>query len=266
MQTLSQNQVDARGLKVEERIPGLVEPIDPRTGKKGPAVPLRPDPGWAGNIGKDWLQGLSPSEFQGTLKNLVTTAICRDGQGLFAGSDSCRPPLSSLDPRYIHQVGPADILPKGLKPEEYVRAFLQEFGLADINGSVIHTLPGDIPLVIDKGLFLNKETGAWKVMKNSRERYLRLLARTIKRPFEIWEVPATASGRQTDTLRLLRLFATNGQKIGGFAVFNLVGGRYWTGATVFTPGMERRSAAARERVLLRYLERQRAGRLLYREP
>ena len=29
VQTLSQAQVDARGLKVEDRVPGLVEPIDP---------------------------------------------------------------------------------------------------------------------------------------------------------------------------------------------------------------------------------------------
>ena len=265
MQTLSQNQVDARGLKVEDRVPGLVEPIDPRTDKKGPAVPLRPDPGWAGNVGSDWLQGLSPGEFEGTLKDLVTSAVCRDGQGLFADGDSCRPALSSLDPLHIHQVGPADILSKGLKPEEYVRAFLEEFGLTDINGSMIHTLPGNIPLVIDKGLFLNKETGAWKVMRNSRERYLRLLAWTIKDPFEIWEVPVTASGRQTVTLRLLRLFAATGQKIGGFAMFNLVGGRQWTGATVFTLGMERRSQAAHERVMLRYLEKQRVGNLLYRD-
>ena len=266
VQSLSQSQVDARGFKVEDRVPGLVEPIDHRTGKKGPAVPLRPDPGWAGNVGRDWLHSLSPSELEGSLKDLITTAICRDGQGLFAGSDSCRPPLSSLDPRHIHQVGPTDILPKGLKPETYVRAFLEEFGLTDINGSVIHTLPGNIPMVIDKGLLLNKETGAWKVMRNSRERYLRLLARTIKDPFEIWQVPVTASGRQTITLRLIRLFAATGQGNGGFVVFNLVGGKQWTGATVFTSGMEWRSQAARELVMLRYLERQRVGTLLYRIP
>jgi hypothetical protein len=112
---------------------------------------------------------------------------------------------------------------------------------------------------------VDKVTGAWKVKKNGRERYLRLLARTIKDPFEIWEVPVSVSGRETVTLRLLRLFAATGQKIGGFAVFNLVGGRYWTGATVFDQGEARRSEVARERVMLRYLERQRAGTLLYRE-
>ena len=245
-------------------MPGLVEPIDPRTGKKGSAVPLRPDPGWAGNVGKDWLQGLSPSELEGNLKDLVTTAVCRDGQGLFAAGNSCRPALSSLDPRHIHIVNLADILPKGRKPEEYVRAFLQEFGLADINGSVVHTLPGNIPLVIDKGLFLNKETRAWKVIKNSRERYLRLLARTIKDPFEIWEVPVTASGRQTITLRLLRLFAARGHKICGFVVFNLVAGRKWNGTIRLSFYTGRQSAASRERLILRYFEQQRIGTLFYR--
>jgi hypothetical protein len=82
VQTLSQDQVDARGLKVEDCIPGLVEPIDPRTGNKGPAIPLRPDPGWAGNVGKDCLQGLAPAEIDDAVKirSLATRAICRDGR------------------------------------------------------------------------------------------------------------------------------------------------------------------------------------------
>ena len=257
--------MDARGLKVEDRIPGLVEPIDPRTGKKGPAVPLRPDPGWAGNVGKDWLQGLSPSELEGSLKDLVTSAVCRDGKGLFASTTACRPALSSLDPRHIHIVKDSDILPKGLRLEEYVRAFLQEFGLADINGSVVHTLPGDIPLVIDKGLFLNKETGAWRVMKNGQERYFRLLAKTIKEPFEIWQVPVSASGRQTITLRLLRLFAATGQKIGGFAAFNLMDGRNWNVEIASTVNKHYIDAWKVQSNILKQFNRRRIGSLIFRK-
>ena len=61
VQTLSAAQVEARGLKVQTKTPNLIEPIDHRTGRKMPAVPLRPDPGWEGNVGRDWLAGVTPT-------------------------------------------------------------------------------------------------------------------------------------------------------------------------------------------------------------
>ena len=130
---------------------------------------------------------------------MVTSTVCRDGKGLFAGSPSCRPSLSNLDQRHILQVDPAHILPTGLKSEEYVKAFLQEFGIADINGSLVHTLPGKFPVVIDKGLFMDKVTGAWKATKGHRGPYVRLLARTILNPFEVWWVPVRLARRRAAT-------------------------------------------------------------------
>lgn len=61
VQTLSADQVEARGLEVQAKTPRLIEPIDPRTGNKMPAVPLVPDAGWSGNVGRDWLAGLTPA-------------------------------------------------------------------------------------------------------------------------------------------------------------------------------------------------------------
>gem|GEM_PF-4123893 len=61
-------------------------------------------------------------------------------------------------------------------------------------------------------------------------------------------------------LRLLRLFKLEA-RIGGFAVFNLVQGRKWQAATVFTPKIKSRS----EKAMLEYLEGQREGVLVYRE-
>lgn len=66
---------------------------------------------------------------------------------------------------------------------------------------------------------------------------------------------------------LIRLFAGEDRKIGGFAVFRLYGGRQWSGSTVFPP-------MGRDEDLLRYLDDQRrkaldaagAAALLYREP
>jgi SPP1 gp7 family putative phage head morphogenesis protein len=259
VQTLSASQVKSRGLQVESRVPSMVEPVGP-DGVKLPARPLRPDPGFHGNVGREWLSGLSPRELEGELKDLVSVAICREGRGMFASGDDCKPPLISLAKRHILPVRAADIMAKGLAPEKYVKAFLGEFGVSDINGAVVHKLPGGIPVAIDKGLFIQKTTGKWKADKSGRGPYVKLLARTIKSPYEIWMVPAKADGRVYTTLRLLRLFSWQG-KLGGFAVFNLVGGRMWQGATTFTPKLGKA-----ESVLLGYLEKQRRGTLIYREP
>jgi SPP1 gp7 family putative phage head morphogenesis protein len=259
VQTLSAAQVESRGLKVESRVPTMIEPVGPG-GVKMPARPLRPDPGFHGNVGRDWLSGLSPRELKGELKDLASVALCREGRGLFAGGDDCKPPLIQLAKRHILPVRAADIMAKGLAPEKYVKAFLSEFGIADINGAAVHRLPGNIPVVIDKGLFTDKRTGKWKADKSGRGPFVKLLARTIKNPYEIWMVPAEVGGRVYTTLRLLRLFSWRG-KLGGFAVFNLVGGRAWQGATTFTPKLGKAESA-----LLEYLEKQRRGTLIFREP
>ena len=251
VQTLSNRQVEKRGYEVETDIPALITP----------------DPGFTGNVGKNWLNGLSPAEWEGAIKYLAGQPICRQGQGVFSSGNVCVPPLKSIDKRHILPVKASEVLAKGLAAEDYVRAFLAEFGLQGVNDSMVHTLPGNIAVVIDNRLFVDKRTGKWKVKKNGRERYVRLLARTVLNPLEIWQVPAQIAGRPHDVLRLIRLFRDpDGQEIGGFGVFNLSSNNLWTGATVFTPGSHIRNRAAREASMLKYLENQRAGTLIYREP
>ncbi|MBG3878179.1 phage head morphogenesis protein, partial [Desulfovibrio oxamicus] len=189
--------------------------------------------------------------------------LCRRGGPAFAdGDDPCRPPLAKLDPRHILPVTNADILPRGLAPADYVLAFLKEFGLADIDASTAIRLPGvKLPVVIGKGLFIDKATGDWKLSKNARDQHVLLLARTIKSPWEIWQVPAKLSGKACTTLRMIRLFRDGEKQVGGFGVCNLVNGRGWVGTTAFMPKADRS-----ERRILEYLEAQRTGVLLYREP
>ncbi|MCB2186956.1 MAG: minor capsid protein [Deltaproteobacteria bacterium] len=264
VQSLSAREVAAKGLKVEDKVPRLVEPPDPATGAPLPARPLHPDPGWGGNVGRDWLSGLTPRELEGELKDLATGALCRDGKGLFA-DDICRPPLASIDRRHIHQVDAKDILPKGLKDEEYVGAFLKEFGLMDLGGSTVHRLPGDIPVVVSKELFLDKASNQFKVNKDRRWAYMKLLARTLLDPFEIWHVPVSVAqaGRraeQRDALRVIALFETQGKDLGGYVAFNLMG-NVWQGSTAMVPKNDRSQKA-----IFDYLERMRQGTLIYRRP
>jgi len=60
---------------------------------------------------------------------------------------------------------------------------------------------------------------------------------------------------------LIRLFQAGGKRVGGFSVCNLVRGRGWVGTTAFLPKADRS-----EQRILEYLEQQRQGVLLYREP
>lgn len=260
VQSLSQRQVDAKGLEVETSLPRLAEPLDPVSGRRLPANPIAPDPGWAGNVGRDWLSGLAPREMEGGYRPVATQAVCRDGRGVFSAGGICKPPLDQLDPRHILRFSQKDVLPKGLKEEEYVRAFLGEFGLKGLDEAKVHTLPGGIPVPVSKELFMDRRTGGWKVTKEGREQYVRLLARTIINPYEIWLVPAEVSGRKLSVLRALRLFAAADGNLGGFAVWNLVGARRWQQATAFTPKLGSSSQ------MISYLERQREGVLVFREP
>lgn len=264
VQSLSAAQVEDRGLEVEDRIPGLVEPTDPATGNPLPAVPLVPDPGWGGNVGRDWLSGLAPRPLDGKIKDLATAAICKNGRDLFSQGAACKPSLASLDKRHILPVKPGDILPKGLKPEQYVEAFLKEFGLKGLNDSTVHTLPGGIPVPISKELFIDKKTGGWKVEKSGRERYVKLLAQTILNPYEVWMVPAEVSGRRLSVLRCLRLVRGADGKLGGFGVWNFTT-RWWKGAGILMRNIEPGHHAGMEGWFVDYVEAQRSGIQLYCE-
>jgi SPP1 gp7 family putative phage head morphogenesis protein len=265
VQSLSGRQVAARGLSVETGMPDLVEPRDPATGNPLPPRRPRPDPGFTTNVGQDWLSGLSPSELDANLKDLTARAYCRDGLANFAEGDACRPPLASLDKRHIITIKESDLLPKDLGKAGHVAAFLKEFGLGP-DESAVHYLLGKYPVAISKWLFMDKASGQLKTTWGDKGPYMRLLARTIKDPFEVWWTPVEIGGGQGKparlafSIRLLRLFSKpNGKGVGGYCAFNLIG-RKWLGATSFAPKANRS-----EKAILEYLERMRGGVLLYRE-
>jgi SPP1 gp7 family putative phage head morphogenesis protein len=256
--TLSERQVKARGLTVQAEIPDTIRVVDPATGMESLVTPL-PDKGWSTNVGKDWLTGLSPSELADAPRLRDIGALCRTGQ--FA-DDHCRPPLGAIDRRHIVQIGDGDILAKSLSKEEHVRAFLKEFGLRNLADSTVHTVRGGYPVVIDQWLFRDKASGEFKGTWSDKGPYMKLLARTIQNPYEVWWQPVEIGERKRTVyaLRLLRLFSLPGSKdIGGYCSFSLLG-RNWHGATTFMP-----KAGRSQQAILDYLERQRGGILVYRE-
>ena len=258
--SLSARQVKRMGVAIEREVPELIEPIDPVTGNRMPAVQLLPDPGFAYNPGKSYWEGITPGAAEGEVLPLVDKAIC--GKPGDYAEERCKPPLSEIDPRHIRPFTDKDVLPSGLAPEAYVKAFLQEFDIKDLAGEKLINLPGESGRVlpVNKGLFIDKGSGRWKVVtRDGRERYVKLLAQTIMDPYEAWLVPAEVSGRVYAVINLIRLFGDGAGKIGGFVVWSLVGDR-WLTSTAFAPKL-----GGSEQQLLEYLEGQRVGRLLYRE-
>lgn len=263
--SLSEAQAERKGYTVETELPGPVEVVDKRTGEVRQVIPT-PDPGFGRNPGRDWLSGLSPSELDEALRPLPLKTLCRDGKGLFAGEPCC-PSLDQLDDRHILRYTSTDLLPRGMDDMRYIEAFLKEFGKRKGQSTMV-TLPGvQLPVVISDALFQNRKNLTWKVQKEGREQYLRLLARTILNPFEVWEGMAAVGRGQRQvvvpSLSLIRLWSDGAQKVGGLSIFRMVGGRRWQGITTFPPGKN-------EREMLRYLEQERAkhatsGTLLWRE-
>lgn len=266
VKSLSERQVRARGLEVETEIPTSLDEAAHGIPGLG-TVAIAPDKGFAGNVGKDWWAGLAPEQVQAGTQHGAQSLLC-PGRG-YADGPTCWISTRDVAARHVLPVAKGDLLPSGLSQAEYIKAFLAEFGVPFGASKAIRLAHVEHPLVVNDRLFLDKASGVYKVAKEGRERYVRLLARTILNPYEIWQYPTRLGDRMVQTLNLIRLFAGEDGKIGGFGVFRLYGGRQWSGSTVFPP-----KVLGREQDMLRYLDEQRrkaldaAGpaALIYREP
>lgn len=279
VQTLSPRQVEREKLTIQKEMPGDMMWTDPKTGMEYHVARPGADDGFRNNPGRDWFAGLHPEEADFDAgEDLVKSALCflpKPDSADFADvktrrtvgrGQECLPPLAQLAPEHILPVKKADILPEGLSEEAYALAFLKEFGLESLDDSTLFRLPWlRTPLLISKNLFYKKDSAQnllrLKANKRGRGPYMRLLARAIQNPYEVWQVPMNLSGKPYITLRFIRLFrGEEGEHVEGYSAFNWIGMRYWSGATVFKAG----KAHIPESGLL-YLEEQRNGILLFRE-
>lgn len=257
---ISKYYAEKEGLKIQNKMPGHLKYTDPKTGNEYTVTDLKPDIGFANNVGKDWGAEFTPQEIDTKkIKEINIAPKCPKGKSNFSSfyisGEDCTPPLLSLPAKNRIQVTEKDLLPANLKDEDYILAFMKEFGLNSINEHLWYQptfLP--LPMRIDKQLFIDKATGKYKSNKANRGQYMKILAQVIKNPYEVWRVPVLLSGKFTDTIRFIRVFDLENEPFGGFSVFNLIhAGRYWSGSTVFSPKN------------VNYLEKQRKGILLYRE-
>ena len=254
MKSLSARQVEKRGLEVQSKdITGtLVEPIDPATGNKMPARLLMPDPGFKYNPGKAVHGGLTPNEGEGGYEDIGTRTF----------RSFKRRKIDNLPKDSYRAFEESKLLPakedlkrlqnlSGKQAQQYyLEEFLKEFGIASGETTVFTDAIGE-PLVIGKELF-QTASGRSKVVKFVRERYLKLLAETIKDPYEVWLVPQRSKkdGKVILRRRYIRAFSTGpDNKISGFAAFDY-GTNGWEGVTAFPPDTMEYADGLRNGILL----------------
>ena len=141
-----------------------------------------------------------------------------------------RRPLKPLPPP--RPMPPEQLLPAGLAPEEYVRAFLAPLGGGLDRSTIVPDVIGE-RLVVGKELFQTAK-GEWKVLKLGRERFLPLLAQALLQPDEIWARMEWmyALNKAVVRRRYVARFSVEGQEIPALVVFEHGEGG-WSGITAF---------------------------------
>lgn len=217
MQRMGKDAPDtAPETKWVERTIGQNSPNGPRTER----VPEGIDPGFEYAPGNARLQSAIPPE-------LPDPPVPGSAGG--AGLPNLRPSEPLPDPRPVS----ADmLLPKGLAPEDYVDAFLEEFGATREEPAVVQDVIGE-RLVVGKELFQDTR-GNWKVIKRGREQFLPLLAQALRDPDEIWVRLEWQYGLQKAVVRrrYVARFAVDGQESPALLVFER-GDDGWSGVTAF---------------------------------
>lgn len=237
---LSLRDVLRRGLKIIEGPP--IQYVDKVIGKntgrpETVRVPVGVDPGFDYRPGDRPLAGLTPSEREATIQSLLADIVERN---TFS-------PLLPLPPP--RPFATEQLLPGGDSPESYVERFLQAFG-ASMKAPIVFADKAGAPLVIDSELFRDRSTGNWKVDKRGRERFLLMLAETIKDPDEIVLVQMMIGDKVRVRRRFIARWSIDGEVTPGLAVFE-IGADGWAGITTFAPDE------------LAYLDKMREGFRIY---
>ena len=222
------------------------EYLDKRTGEVK-QIPQGIDPGFEYRPGADWLR-------HATLKPADLPTVKPMPLGPAVNADLPAPTAV-----------PANVLTDdGLTDQAYVDAFLNEFGAS---GSTVFKDVMNEPLAINDYLFRDSK-GNYKVSKDKvRHRYIRLLARALIQPDEIWVLMEPDQARPGKYKLKRRYIARwvieeSGQPVHGFSAFEYSKGA-WSGSTAFTPHRKRGKERIPEKD--QYLEEMRSGVRLYRK-
>lgn len=232
-QQLSERDLERQGLtETKGDFDGPLKTwVDNRNGRTI-TIPRGIEPGFSYNAGKARMRGLTPPQLD------------KPVQIPYSG------PLIDVAPPEPRSFPAELLLEDGLNEEDYIKAFLGEFG-ADIGKPVVFQDKIGEPIIISDDLF-RTTSGKLKVSRRMRHRYMLLLAKALKDPDEIlWVWEEYPKGRMTLTRRYLTRWKGDANNSGGFLLFDS-GNAGWRGVTAFPAEKEN------------YLANQRTGTLAYR--
>lgn len=238
VKALSERQMKALGKSGPDPSPDLGEyqDTDPRTGQPETRVP-GVDRGWEYNAGKEWLNGIVPTELRQPLPAFGEMSAPLDLPALPAPT----------------KAKASDLLADNLEPQAYADAFLKRFDIEPGGYGYFRDVSGGI-VTISQSLF-EQRTAEGKVVglksgKRERGQYANLLADAIKAPDEIWaDWAAVKSGIVLRRAYLKRVILADGTSL--FLRFEWTS-KGWAAITGFDTTES-------------YLENYRKGALLYRK-
>jgi hypothetical protein len=174
VEALSKRELTALGKSGPDPAPDLkaYEDTDPRTGQPEIRIPGI-DRGWEYNVGHEWMHGIVPAELRKPLPPFGEPPVPAD-----------LPPMPPAT-----RARSNDLLAEDLKPEDYVDAFLQPFGVKpggygyfrDVSGGIISVSQALFEQRTPEGTVVSLKSG-----KRGRGQYAKLIAGTIIAPDEIW--------------------------------------------------------------------------------
>jgi hypothetical protein len=238
VKALSRRDLARLGKNGPDEAPNLepYESVDRRTGEPELRYPGI-DRGWDYNVGKEWLEGVVPTELR---------------EPLPAFGEAAKP--VALPPLPAPAVArPQDVLASDRTPEDYVAGFLSRFGLTpdqsgyhrDASGGVIGISRALFEQRAPDGTVLGLKSG-----KRGRGQYALLLADTILEPDEIWvDWAAVASGVVLRRAYLKRVLLPDGRNLFVRFEWTKFG---WVAVTGFDTTQD-------------YIENYRKGALVYRK-
>lgn len=250
VQSLSASEMEREGWKVEKEDPTgkLYEPTDPETGKRMPARPLMPDPGWTGRGG----------DLAALLKKKEEEIQWKARPGQPGAPEAGRPREKEIPPR-AYLPSPQNYPSR----EDYrIKGVPEDGALREIEGSykklmgispaekqgVLRDILDEAITVDVRGLaHMMKKTEGW------RERYIGHLRPTIENPFEIWLTEyETAGGGTKFRKRYIGLYADASKKMNILVVGEI--------------GPEMSLLWDAFQIREKTLDRLRAGKLIYGRP
>ena len=214
VETLADRDLAREGIRPAASAPddGTYEWTDKRTGEVH-TVPKGLDPGF------DYPPG------QASLRREITPRQTAIPFRPFPGQPQAVDALPAPRP-----VGAAALMDAGLAEADYVAAFLEAFGVGAGEDLLFEDVAGG-QVEISEALFRTK------VLKRGRERYMRLLARAVQEPDEIWLTWEREPRLQKAVLRrrYIARFEIEGEDAPMLVVFER-DARTWDGVTAFAPG------------------------------